>query len=300
MSAPIYRKVLIAGGSGGLGLKISQAFLAKKNDFEVSILTRKAEKPKPEIETLKSSGATIVEYTSESVDELSSLLKGSEVVVSALGAAALYPFQVTLVEAAKNAGVKHFIPSEFGVASLDKDFKDIALFTGKFATFDAIKKAGLDWTLIYTGYFVDTTFEAWIGFDWRNGKVLVPGDGSLKNSWTHRDDVAKVVVNSLYWPGSKNGVIRISGSDLTYNEIVALFEAALGKKLEVSYKSAEKFAEEIKAYPNPYASWLEQLQLILAQGRGLVGPPLNNTELGLSAPIKAADFISAVVKSASG
>jgi len=63
------------------------------------------------IEKFKAAGAEIL--VTDNGTDLAELLKGVDAVVCAYGGAALGE-QYKLLEAAKKAGVKRFVPSEFG------------------------------------------------------------------------------------------------------------------------------------------------------------------------------------------
>ena len=41
----------------------------------------------------------------------------------------------------------------------------------------AVRASGLEWSFVETGMFVEALFDAWIGFDWNNGKVLIRYSG---------------------------------------------------------------------------------------------------------------------------
>ena len=119
--------------------------------------------------------------------------------------------QLTLIEAAKAAGVKRFLPSEWGFqlsklgwdshgsllgSSAEYDGHGcltcgscrrlnvnahvrarrrgyMPLTDAKFDVREALETSGLEWTLVESGMFTESQFDAWIGFDWDNGKVLI-------------------------------------------------------------------------------------------------------------------------------
>ncbi len=116
--------------------------------------------------------------------------KGVDVVVSAISGGG-FGQQFGLLQAAKEAGVKRFVPSEFGVEITKA--KDIALFGPKLKMREEIEKGGIEYTYIITGFFTDGTFFGWTGFDWPNGKVAVLGDGNAKISLSSTTDFVKLV-----------------------------------------------------------------------------------------------------------
>mmetsp|Transcript_37305 Transcript_37305/g.60416 ORF Transcript_37305/g.60416 Transcript_37305/m.60416 type:complete len:307 (+) Transcript_37305:193-1113(+) len=302
----IYKTVLIAGGTGGLGEKIALALLDSKH-FSVKILSRVESvtgSKKSVVDVLVSKGASLVTVKDESVEQAVDALTGSEVVISVLNGGGL-AYQLVLIEAAKKAGVKLFIPSDFGIDIYSLDVqkklsgtKAEQFLSVKVAAVDSLKKHGLDHTEIVTDFFTDTTFWGWLGFDWPNGKVVVPGDGNAKVTFTHRDDIAKYVVQVLLQADkTKNRVIRLAGDTKTYNEVVSLFEKALGKKLEVTYRPESELRKGDAALPNALAD--VPLVLQLAAAVGAVAIPDNeksNDEFPDVKPVTVAEYISSLVK----
>ena len=62
---------------------------------------------------------------------------------------------------------------------------------------DEIKAAGLEYTVIATSAFYELWYTAITGFDAKNGKVSVLGDGNQKVSSTLTADIAKVTYKFL-------------------------------------------------------------------------------------------------------
>lgn len=95
----------------------------------------------------------VVDYTD--YDGLVQALQGVDAVVSALGGGA-FALQEQFAEAAKKAGVKLFVPSEFGNPT--KDRKD-SFFAVKDGVRLKLKEIGLPYAIFYTGPFSDYVFN---------------------------------------------------------------------------------------------------------------------------------------------
>lgn len=97
-----------------------------------------------------------VDYAS--YDSLLSVFTGQDAVVSVVGAPGV-PAQKVAVDAAIAAGVKRFIPSEFGVNTRQvRDLPIGKILQGKIGVVDYLKEKeaeGLTWTGISTGLFFD-------------------------------------------------------------------------------------------------------------------------------------------------
>lgn len=115
--------VIIAGATGRLGLAFTYAF-ANAVAAPDSSITRVYALVQPSSLTDPAKAASVqairdipnVEIRTATFDDPESLteaLKGVNIVVSALGVGGLSA-QFPLIEAAKNAGVKKFVPSDYG------------------------------------------------------------------------------------------------------------------------------------------------------------------------------------------
>lgn len=125
--------------------------LLESGKFDVTIFTRKdSTKTFPQ-------GAKVVK-TDYSDSELEGKFKGQDAVISLVAAPGI-PDQKRYVDAAVKAGVKRFLPSEFGSNTLNKDaVKAIPLFGGKADVLNHLrsKAAGkFSYTALFTGPFFD-------------------------------------------------------------------------------------------------------------------------------------------------
>jgi nucleoside-diphosphate-sugar epimerase len=79
------------------------------------------------------------------------------------------------------------------------------------------------------------------GIQFKEGKAQIPGTGKELLSLTSREDIGRYVAAVLKNPGAtKNTVIRISGDTKSGDQLVELYEKKLGKKFQVSYRSADE------------------------------------------------------------
>jgi len=237
--------ILVIGGTGFLGNQIAEALVQSKK-FNVKVLMRKEslESKKSQIESLRSKGAEIIEGDVTSVEDLTRAAKGCDTIVSILGGNALFEGnEKNLIVAAKAAGVKRIVPSQYGMDTRDLP-KGTAL-QGKIDFLEAIKAAGLDWTVILTGVFYEFWYSAGFGFDHQNGSITVLEDGNVKMSATLTADVAKFVPEILASPDSRNAVVTIAGEILTQNEAIKIFEEVSGKKFQVTKKTLSDCKKEL-------------------------------------------------------
>lgn len=90
--------------------------------------------------------------------DLTEAFKGQDAVISIVGANGL-AYQKVFVDAAINAGVRRFMPSEFSVNTLSNAVRELLpLFDAKLELLDYLKgkeNAGLTWTALATGPLFD-------------------------------------------------------------------------------------------------------------------------------------------------
>jgi hypothetical protein len=117
--------------------------------------------------------------------------------------------QEVIAVAAKEAGVKLFVPSEFGPVTegaTEGHFLEKAGIQGQ------LKAVGIPYSLFYTGAFADFIWHAYVasfsasflrhlnsqrcrylGLDVTSGKVYVGGDGNKQIPFTSRTDIARYI-----------------------------------------------------------------------------------------------------------
>lgn len=154
----LYKNVAIAGATGNLGPSLVNALLDA--GFEVTIFTRAGGRTPANLPHGVSK-VVPVEYTS--VSSLTSALRGHDVFVSNIPN---HGAQKPLIDAAIAAGVKRFVPSEFGMDVM-RDEKTAALpmfKDGKKVIQEYLKeKSGeISWTCVVTGLFLDWCLD--VGF----------------------------------------------------------------------------------------------------------------------------------------
>jgi len=234
-----FTKVLIVGASGYVGERITEAFLNATPKWTVHLLVRsdalKDAKKKPIFDKYVSLGANIIEGEASKPETYKDKLKEIEVIVSTLGTPVIHT-QVTLIQAAKEAGVKLFLPSEFGF-----DFErtpEEKLFESKRAIRRATESAGLNHLYIATGPFYEFLFgwSNW-GQDLANHTVAQIGDRSAKLTAAPFGEVAELLPAIVNDPSAINTTVVLSGGHVTTGELFDELVAALGGKDKVKTKT---------------------------------------------------------------
>jgi len=276
MTEQLVKKILFVGGTGWLGNQVLNALLDSKY-FAVKALIRKGteEKKKEQVDTLRGKGAEIVFGDLQNIDELTKAAQGFDTIVSLLSGDALFEGQErNLIPAAKAAGVRRIVPSQFG-ADLDLMGRGTVLdVKWKFA--QEIKKEGLDYTIILTGIFPEMWLSPKLGFDYQNGKYYLFGKGDKKLPFIFTCDVAKFVPEILKDPSSKNATVRLATDFYSENEVVQIFQEVGYPKKEVKYKSVEQIKGEMESAKMPEKMLLQlEYQILTSEAVNFSGKECN-------------------------
>jgi len=229
----------------------------------------------------------IVDY--DSPPTFASAFAGVDVVISTLGRDGV-PKQIGLAVAAKSANVKLFVPSDFGT-KLSKIEPGTPAFE-KQKLHNKLKELDLPFVSFRTGLFTDAIFVPPLGWDFQNGKADIGGEGNSPLSFTTRPDIARYLAHVLTTlPPSKLEwrTFSIEGERLTFNEVIARYQAKTGKELEVTYTPREVLQERLSKNPRDFLSFLK---LIYDKGEGISGTELDNSEWPEWNPKKVLDVIA--------
>jgi len=235
-------------GAGTLGKYIVQQFQKEKSAGTVNdvvVLTRQGSK------TTLEGDVKVVPVDYSNPESIKGALTGVDVVISTISGAAL-DVQGRIAEAAKQAGVKLFIPSEFGGIT---EGESEGLFGQKAGIQDQLKALGIPYLFCYTGPFADYIWEPFLDLDVKSGKVSVGGDGNKQITFTSRPDIARYlsyVLTHVPPEQLKNKTLTIAGDNKSFNEVFKAYEEKTGKKIQVTYIPVTELDAKIAANPENF------------------------------------------------
>ncbi|VUC26667.1 unnamed protein product [Clonostachys rosea] len=238
------KTVAVVGGTGDLGSKIVEQLVAS-GLFEVTVVTRGGKGAQIP------AAVKIITADYESVDNLAEALRGFDAVVSAV-AGHLSDFQLRLLDAAIIAGVKRFIPSEFGSDTRVPKVKESPLTAGKIkvdaAIQEKVSKGLIEYTSILGGVWIDWMMGCDYCMSIPKRRFTIHDDGNFEFALTTRKAFGDAVVGALkHHEDTRNKVLAIEVIRLTQNRIVELTKEAFpGENIElVHVKTQERYQKGI-------------------------------------------------------
>jgi len=261
-----YRTVAVLGGTGNLGSHIVKALA--KNGFSVEVFTQ-SDPAKAESAFSQLSKVKTVKVDYSSTESLVSAFKGIDAVVSVVGSFQIN-LQTTVIEAAVKAGVKRFIPSEFGADTFAPYTAEEPIYGGKRAVVKALKshEDKMSWTGIVTGFFFDEEQGALLFVDPVKKTATIFGSGDAKVSVTRRHDIGEYVAAVLANPSqTANKVVRVAGGKVSQNELLSAFKSKTGAE---GWSVKTVSLEELEAGGIPLS-----IQKLVAQGKAQIDRPVS-------------------------
>ena len=218
--------ILIVGASGRLGSVVVQHL--REQGKSIRVMTRNP----LGLAHLKQQGAEIVSGDLRDRASLASACQGVEQVLAAAhaldGKGDNNPQTVDdmgnrhLIDAAKAAGVKHFIFVSVLGASPDSPLE---FFRIKYRTEEYLRASGLNFTILRPSAYMELWTQL-IGQPIREqGKTTIFGRGNNPINFVSVEDVARFVSIGLDDAHARNTVIEVGGPEnLTMNQVAEIFE----------------------------------------------------------------------------
>ncbi|RSL92346.1 hypothetical protein CEP52_013860 [Fusarium oligoseptatum] len=239
MTSSSINNVLVLGAGGNVGRSTIQAMLDE--NFTVTGLTRNtSEATLPaEVKHVKS------DYSEASLIEL---FRSQDAIVSTV--ASIIPgdalaIQKTIANAAIEAGVKVFVPSEYGVDTSDPAASTyIPFLKDKIDTVEYLKtqQDKISWTAVISGSMFDwgLNIPGFGGLNVPARTATIFDGGDIPYEATNLDQVGRAIAKSLKNPeATKNQYVYVNSFTVTQNEVVRALERATGEKFEISHGTVD-------------------------------------------------------------
>ncbi|KAF8853459.1 isoflavone reductase family protein-like protein CipA [Acephala macrosclerotiorum] len=222
------KNVAVVGASGALGAPVLKA-IVDSGKFHVTAVSREGSKS-----TFPSS-VKVVKADYSSVDSLTTAFKGQDAIISAVSTEGFLG-QLVLIDAAIAAGVKRFLPSEFGSDLSHPVTSKLPVFGYKLAVRKHIEEkvaAGADitYTYVVNGAFLDWSLDVGFLLNWREGKPQLYNGGDLPISVTTLPAIGQAVVSVLsHYDETKNRQVFIQSMVISQNRLLELAKKVAPEK----------------------------------------------------------------------
>ncbi|WP_420130491.1 NmrA family NAD(P)-binding protein [Longimicrobium sp.] len=220
--------ILLAGATGALGGRIATELAGR--GATVRALVRPGTAPE-KLERLRSLGAQVVQADYGDAAAMRAACAGAACVVSALSGLreVIVEAQTRLLEAAVEAGVPRFIPSDFAIdftrlppgsnrnLDLRREFKE------------RLDRAPIAATSILNGAFADMLTGVAPIILFKRKRVMYWENADQRMDFTARDDVAAFTAAAALDPSTPR-VLRIAGDQVSARELAALMSDITGER----------------------------------------------------------------------
>jgi NADH dehydrogenase len=171
--------------------------------------------------------------------------------------------QLALVDAARDAGVRHFVH-----VSYSGNFDDNSPLTlAKRAVEERLKASGMTYTILRPSVFMEVWLTAAHGFDLAGGNVRIFGTGDQPVSYISLGDVAQFAVEALRNPAARNATIELGGPEaVSPNDVVRLGEEIGGRPVRVERVPEEALEAQLAAATDPLAQSFAAIMLNYDRG----------------------------------
>ena len=249
------KNVTLVGGSGRLGSFVLDKLLAS-NKFNVQVLKRAGSS------STFAAGTKVVEADFEDVESLKAAFQGQDAVASLIGDAGVLS-QKLMVDAAVAAGVKRFLPSNFGSNMSNPNSRKLPVFGRKIIVEDYLieksKTTELTYSFVYVGGFTDFALRNKVIMDFSKYTPTIFNGGDSQFSTTSMPTVGDAVVSVLSHPAeTRNRPVYVSEIIISQNQLLSVAKkiapskpwAPVNVDLDVVVAGAkERFAQGIHDLP---------------------------------------------------
>lgn len=271
-------------GAGELGLAVVEA-LAKHplhSQAKLTVLMRQstldtaAPEKKRTVHHLKGLGVDFegADMATAPAPELSAIFKKYDTIISCSGMALPPGTQTKITDAVLDAGVKRYIPWQFGM-----DYDDIGegsaqdLFDEQLAVRKLLR--GQDkttWTIVSVGVFMSFIFDPWFNIvNIKEKTVNALGSWDTTITSTTPEDIGRVVAEVVLHPkelAEQSGIVYTAGDTVSYGQLADLVEARCDTSFQRELWDWEALKKEMADNPSGRVKYWDAF----AQGRGVAWP----------------------------
>lgn len=243
------KNVVVVGADGNLGPGVLDGLVASKA-FKITVFKRKSSKSKSNYP----SGVQVKLLSDDfPLEELVPALQNQDAIISTVYGGQV-DLQKRLADAAVKAGVKRFIPSDFGSCdSQSKRAMELApVYVAKSQVRDHLEKLaqenpGFSWTSIVCGHFFDWQLS-FFHIDLKARSFEILDDGEVFWSTSTFAQIGKATAAILQKPAeTENQFVYIQSFRINQKQLLEAYEKATGQSWNVKQFDSSEYIKERKA-----------------------------------------------------
>lgn len=198
--------------------------------------------------------------------------------------------QLALIEAARRAGVEHFVFVSF--IPLHERFP---LQDAKRTVERALRQGGMPrYTILRPSFFTEVWLGPALGFDAANARARLFGTGHGRMNWISLEDVARFAVSALERPQARDAILDLGGEEaLSQREVVRLFEQWGGREWALDAIPEQVLRARLDEAAEPRQRSVTALMLNIARGREV--DPRPAMEALAVRPTPVSDYVRSVL-----
>lgn len=247
-------------GAGELGQAVIDGLLDRDpgSAGTISVLLRPTVLPEDEVveRRLRTRDLRIVhgDLSTQSVEDLAAIIAPFDTVICCTGFVGGPGTQRRITAAVLEAGVKRYVPWQFGV-----DYDVVGRGSGQ-EVFDEQAdvrvmlraQTATEWLIISTGMFTSFLFEPTFGLvDLEHGKVHALGSWSNRLTVTTSTDIGRLTAAILaHEPRIRNEVVYVAGDTFSYAQLADMIERHLGRAVDRVLWDMDRLRDEVRSYPD--------------------------------------------------
>lgn len=282
------QNITIIGASGNIGAPILSALLSPPTPFTLTVLTR------PTSTAVFPPSVRVLRVDLASLPALTAALAGQDAVVSCVPIPALAGQRI-IVDACVAAGVRRFLPSDFGhnvvsgvlgdgtLARLMNVKREVIAYMEEAAG----KNPGFTWTGVATGMFFEICMEHGVfGVDWERKEARMVDSGEERAGTCSMGFVGRAVRRVLETAAGGSEVVDVVECEVSLNEVRRLLEEEGGVEIKVVKRETavevQRRADEAVARGDMMGGFVDLLMgQSFQDGAGRQVKKTANEELGL-------------------
>lgn len=274
-------KPILVLGAGQLGLAMLRHLAPHAEravGVSLSVLLRPASvassdpAKQQDLADLRALGVDVVQgdLAEQSAAELAAIFSRFHTVISCTGFVGGPGVQRKIALAALDAGVKRYVPWQFGV-----DYDVIGrgspqdLFDEQLDVRDMLRaQQGTEWVIVSTGMFTSFLFEPSFGVvDLAANTVNALGSWDTAVTLTTADDIGALTAEILFTePRIANQSVFVAGDTVTYGQVADLLDRTRGVKVRRHEWTVPELKRQLAADPD---NAMRKYRAVFAEGRGV-------------------------------